>query len=160
MRRSRSAVAAAVTCVLCATPAVAQIDQHGKTHDLTRSPTRVTVVDFAAAWCTPCWKSLPRLQALADSMPDIDFLVVSVDDQVAGRDQLVSRIGLTLPVIWDESHVIAEHFQPQAMPATFVLDAEGTIMYEHQGYGQEIWNEFVQFLDQLRLDDGPGLARP
>ncbi len=80
------------------------------------SPGRVTVVDFAASWCVPCWKSLPHLEALAQSHPDIQFLVVSVDDREDGRDQLVGRLGLSLPVIWDGGHAIASAFGPKACP--------------------------------------------
>lgn len=127
---------------------VAQTDQHGARHDLT-NPGRVTVVDFAAAWCVPCWKSLPHLEALAARHPDIGFLVVSVDDHVDGRDQLVNKLALTVPVIWDADHVIAERFDPQAMPATFVLDARGAVIYQHLGYDQDTWAAFVDFLDGL-----------
>jgi thiol-disulfide isomerase/thioredoxin len=126
--------------------AVAQTDQHGVRHDLGQ-PERVTVIDFAAAWCVPCWKSLPHLEALAARHPDIGFLVVSVDDSVDGRDQLVSKLALTLPVIWDADHMIAEHFEPQGMPATFVLDVRGTIIYQHFGYAQDTWAAFVDLLD-------------
>lgn len=147
MRWLRTVGLVAVGIALSASPSVAQTDQHGKTHDLTPPPARVTVVDFAASWCIPCWKSLPRLQALAAQMPDVEFLVVSVDDEVDGRDQLVSRINLTLPVIWDENHQLAERFAPQGMPATFVLDAEGSVIYQHLGYDQDLWNEFVRFLE-------------
>jgi peroxiredoxin len=124
------------------------IDQNGKTYDFTQPPARITVVDFAAAWCVPCWRSLQRLQELAARMPEVEFLVVSVDDKVDGRDQLVSRINLTLPVIWDENHSLAEQFALQGMPATFVLDAEGSVIYQHLGYDQDLWNEFVRFLEQ------------
>ena len=130
------------------TPSAAQTDQNGKTYDLTPPSARIAVVDFAASGRTPCWKSLPRLQALAAQMPEVEFLVVSVDDEVHGRGQLVSRINLTLPVIWDEDHPLAERFAPQGMPATFVLDAEGSVIYQHLGYDQDLWNEFVQFLEQ------------
>ena len=148
MRWLRTIGFAAIGVALLATPSVAQTDQNGKTYDLTPPFARITVVDFAASWCIPCWKSLLRLQALAAQMPEVEFLVVSVDDEVHGRDQLVSRINLTLPVIWDEDHQLAERFAPQGMPATFVLDAEGSVIYQHLGYDQDLWNEFVRFLEQ------------
>jgi thiol-disulfide isomerase/thioredoxin len=129
-------------------PASAQTDQFGAVHDLA-SPSRVTVVDFAAAWCPPCWTSLPQLQDLARRFPDVQFLVVSVDAKVEGRDQLVRRIGLTLPVIWDANHAIAERFQPQGMPATFVLDAEGSVIFEYLGYNRKVWDAFVRFLEKM-----------
>ena len=124
----------------------AQTDQRGVSHDLTQ-PGRVTVVDFAAAWCVPCWESLPQLEVLAARHSDIGFLVVSVDDREDGRDQLVNKLAPTVPVIWDTDHVIAERFAPQAMPATFVLDARGAIIYQHLGYDQDTWAALVDFLD-------------
>ncbi|MDP6579425.1 MAG: TlpA disulfide reductase family protein [Vicinamibacterales bacterium] len=147
--QKRVAVGVALVIVAAwSATAVAQTDQHGVSHDLAQ-PGRVTVVDFAAAWCVPCWSSLPRLEALAARHPDVGFLVISVDDRVDGRDQLVSKLALTLPVIWDADHVIAERFEPQAMPATFVLDARGAIVYQHLGYDQDSWAAFVDFLDGL-----------
>ncbi len=89
-------------------------------------------------------------------MPDVDVLVVSVDDKVDGRDQLVNRLGLSLPVIWDADHAIAEHFQPQAMPATFVLDAKGTIIFQCLGYDEETWGRFVHFLDRMQPSESTG----
>ena len=146
---------AAVAWVVCVAPAVAQTDQSGRTYDLSQPPARITVVDFAAAWCQPCWKSLPHLQSLATRMPEVDVLVVSIDEKVDGRDQLVDRIGLTLPVIWDANHAIAEQFKPQAMPATFVLDTDGTVIYSHLGYDQETWDTFVRFLDRMPAAETP-----
>ena len=108
-----------------------------------------TVVDFAASWCLPCHKSLPRLEALAKREPAVRFLVVSVDKRRSGRDQLVEHLGLTLPVLWDENHRIAEHYQPEAMPATLVLDPSGKIVYRHVGYDQKLWAEFESFLESL-----------
>ncbi len=139
---------AVLMLVTMSAPSMAQTDQHGASHELD-SPGRVTVVDFAASWCVPCWKSLPHLEALAQSHPDIQFLVVSVDDREDGRDQLVGRLGLSLPVIWDGGHAIAERFRPQGMPATYVLGADGALLHEHLGYDRDTWGAFVAFLDEL-----------
>ncbi len=60
----------------------------------------------------------PRLQTLADRYPTINVIVISVDDDLEGRDRLVHDLGLRVPVLWDEDHQIAEHYQPTGMPAT------------------------------------------
>lgn len=151
MRGFGSIGLAFVVVTLWSVPAIAQTDQHGVSHDLAR-PGRTTVVDFTAAWCVPCWKSLPNLEALAMRHPEVGFLVVSVDDHADGRDTLVNRLGLTLPVIWDADHAIAQRFQPEAMPATFVLNSGGAIIYQHLGYDQETWDGLVDCLDGLRSD--------
>jgi hypothetical protein len=33
------------------------------------------------------------------------------------------------------------------MPATFVLDADGSVIYQHLGCNEALWNEFVRFLE-------------
>jgi FAD:protein FMN transferase len=53
----------------------------------------------------------------------------------------------TMPVLWDETHRIAEHYRPPGMPATFVLDLEGKIVYRHVGSATKDWDEMVAFLD-------------
>lgn len=144
--------------LVCSVPAAGQTDQHGARHDVAH-PERVTVVDFAASWCAPCWKSLPHLQALAAQHPEVRFLVVSVDDRVDGRDQLVDGLSLSVPVIWDVDHDIAERFEPQGMPATFVLDPAGAIIYQHLGYDQDTWAELVDFLQSLYVGAAPAGSR-
>jgi thiol-disulfide isomerase/thioredoxin len=126
-----------------------ETDQYGNAHDLTTPCERYTVVDFAASWCVPCWKVLPKLQALSEERPDLRVLAVSVDKKKEGRDKLVKRLNLTLPVIWDEKHALAERFNPPGMPSTFVLNPKGEIVYQHTGYTKKTWQEFLQYLETL-----------
>lgn len=125
----------------------AETDQRGAAHEWKGPSSGYTVVDFAAAWCRPCWDVLPRLEAFAGSHPGIRVLVVSVDDNVQGRDALVEKLKLTIPVVWDEKHRIAEHYRPVGMPSTFVLDPAGKIVYSHVGSGMKEWNAMVAFLE-------------
>ncbi len=128
-------------------PPEGAVDQSGNRHELAGSG--YTVLDFAAAWCEPCYQALPRLEALARKHPRIRFLVVSVDEEVEGRDRLVEDLGLRLPVIWDDGHALVERFRPRGFPATYVLDSQGEIVYQHVGYSKKKWRELEGFLSRL-----------
>ncbi len=123
-------------------------DQFGRRHDLGSGDT-YTVVDFAASWCEPCYRALPELQALAGSHPQLRFLVISVDDDAAGRDRLVEDLELRLPVIWDQGHDLIERFDPKGFPATYVLAPGGEVVHQHVGYSKKKWRALVGFLKQL-----------
>jgi len=124
------------------------VDQYGKTHAVAELQGQVTVIDFAASWCKPCWKALPHVEALAKEFPDLKVLVISEDDQRAGRDKLVKKLNLSVPVIWDDGHVWAETFQPKGMPTTLILDKDGSVLYRHEGYSEAKWQEFRAHLKQ------------
>lgn len=124
-------------------------DQHGNIHDLSVPTGSYTIVDFAASWCVPCYRSLPQLQALSREYPEIRFLVVSVDDEVSGRDRLVSDLEITMPVLWDEDHALVEKFSPAEFPATYLLDPKGEIVAQFQGSGEPEWRRMVAELDRL-----------
>ena len=144
----RAALLLALALPLCATwpLAAAETDQHGVAHAWTGPSAGYTVLDFAASWCTPCWAVLPRLEKLAAEHPEIRVVVVSVDDEVSGRDLLVSKLKLTIPVLWDEKHRIAEHYRPDGMPYTVVLDPTGKVVYRHTGSAAKEWDAMVAFL--------------
>jgi thiol-disulfide isomerase/thioredoxin len=138
------------SALLATTPlAAAALDQHGDTHSWRGATGHYTVIDFAASWCGPCWKTLPKLEELAEAHPAVVFLVVSVDDEVKGRDRLVADVPLTLPTLWDEDYAIAEHYRPEAMPATFVLDPEGELIYHHAGSTEKDWRALVDLLTKI-----------
>lgn len=130
-------------CVLRA----AELDQYGRSHEWRSATGQLTVVDFAASWCAPCRKTLPRLEAFAKEHPAVRVLVVSVDERREGRDQLVESLHLTLPVLWDEDHAVARHFQPPAMPTTFVLSPRGEVLHTSVGSGRQEWDELVRVVE-------------
>ncbi len=116
-------------------------DQNGKTYQTDTLFNKVTVLDFAAAWCQPCWRALPHIQDFAKQNPHVQVLVISEDDQVKGRDRLVKKLGLTLPVIWDADHQLARRMNPPGMPTTFVIDANGKVVHQQVGFDESKWAE-------------------
>jgi thiol-disulfide isomerase/thioredoxin len=151
MKRASTLLALSLALALAAVPAaaaapVAETDQAGKAHEWKGASPGYTVVDFAASWCTPCWAVLPRLEKYASEHPETRVLAVSVDDKVSGRDLLVSKLKLTIPVLWDGKHRIAEHYRPEGMPFTVVLDPSGKVVYRHVGSAEKEWDAMVSFL--------------
>lgn len=131
-------------------PAVA-LDQHGHSHAWKGPSGQLTLLDFAASWCAPCAKTLPRLEAFAREHPDLRVLTVSVDERRKGRDDLVASLHLGLPMLWDEGHRIAGHYQPQAMPAAFLIAPSGEVLHTAVGSGDEEWDGLVRRVeDELR----------
>lgn len=146
MRRAALFLALAWTLFTAPPLAAAETDQRGVAHAWTGPSAGYTVVDFAASWCTPCWSVLPRLEKFAAEHPEIRVVAVSVDDKVAGRDLLVSKLKLSIPVLWDDEHRIAEHYRPDGMPHTVVLDPAGKVVYRHTGSAAKDWDAMVAFL--------------
>lgn len=119
------------------------VDQHGESHRWAPPFGQPMVIDFAASWCAPCRHSLPRLERFAGEHPEVGVLVVSVDEERAGAEELVSSLGLRLPVLWDRGHEIAARYRPPAMPTTFLLAADGRVLHAAEGSSEEEWAELV-----------------
>lgn len=127
------------------------IDQNGDEQRWAAPFDGVTLVDFAASWCGPCRHSLPRLEAFAAAHPGLQVLVVSVDEEVAGAEKLIESLDLKLPVVWDAGHRIASHYRPPAMPSSFLLRADGTILHTAEGSSEAEWLQLERsVLEALR----------
>lgn len=142
-------VIAAVMLALSNPLLSAERDQHGKEHPWSGATGSYTIVDFAASWCEPCWRSLPHLEQLAKEHPELRVLVIDVDETVAGRDRLVQKLKLTLPVLWDEQQRIAKHYDPKGMPATFVVDPSGKVVFSSVGFNKAMFDKLQKFIHAL-----------
>jgi thiol-disulfide isomerase/thioredoxin len=148
VRRGLSILAAlAAGTLLPLAVAGAELDQFGHSHRWEGGTGQLTLIEFAASWCAPCRKTLPRLEEFARSHPQVRVLVVSVDERREGRDALVDALHLSLPVIWDEEHRIAERFQPEAMPAAVLLSAAGEVLSTARGSRQDDWERLVRRIE-------------
>ncbi len=97
-------------------------------------PPRPTVVNLWASWCGPCLEEMPILDefaALGDG--EVDVLGVVTQNARSQATAYAAEMNVTFPSVVDfEGQVLtAEGFV--ALPATILLDDEGTIAYRHIG---------------------------
>jgi peroxiredoxin len=101
----------------------------GALFDTATARGRVLVVDFFAAYCGPCQRALPALEALHAARPDVTFIGVSLDEAPESAVASIRRHHLTFPVVHDAEHVLAGRFRVTELPASFVVDAGGHIVW-------------------------------
>ena len=86
------------------------------------------LVNYWAEWCKPCLEEIPELNEL-DKAPDIAVLGVNFDG-VTGVPlvELGERMGIEFTMLASDPGPGFGWQVPMALPATFVVDPEGTLI--------------------------------
>jgi peroxiredoxin len=90
---------------------------------------KVVVVKFFADYCAPCKETLPAAERVHVSHAGVVFIGVSEDQDNATAAKVIAQFGLTFPVAFDRSKVIAGKFRVSEMPRTFVADKMGVVRW-------------------------------
>jgi len=108
-------------------------DLHGK----------VILVDFWTYGCINCARTLPHVTRLYDAYKDRGLVVVGVHtpefpfEKVTSNVQTaVKRHGIKYPVAQDNDYATWNAYHNQYWPAQYIIDRNGTIVFEHAGEGQ------------------------
>ena len=119
---------------------------------------KVTIIDFWAAWCGPCRRENPNVVRIYDKYHDqgLEIVGVSLDGQSRQKDPkqawlaAIKQDGLK----WNQvSHLkyfndpIAKLYDIQAIPATYILDAEGIIVAKNLR-GKALENKVKELLEK------------
>ncbi|HEY7370679.1 MAG TPA: TlpA disulfide reductase family protein, partial [Polyangia bacterium] len=87
------------------------------------------VIDFFAAYCRPCQRKLPELEALHRRQPGLSIVGISLDETGAAAMKSVARHHLTFPVVHDAGNVLAGRLRVTELPVSFVVDGHGRIRW-------------------------------
>lgn len=109
----------------------------------------VVMINFWATWCGPCREEMPRLNDIYRLYHGVgfDLLGVNMDDATDRAGDMAHTLGVTFPVLFDESKNVARAYAVNTMPMTVLIGRDGTVRYVHQGY-QSGYEQ--TYLDQVR----------
>jgi len=97
---------------------------------------RVVWVDFWASWCVPCRRSFPWLNSMHRKYgPDgLQIIAVNLDKDRALADKFLAEVPAEFALRFDPAGNLAKHFGVQAMPSSYLIDADGNVLATHAGF--------------------------
>jgi cytochrome c biogenesis protein CcmG, thiol:disulfide interchange protein DsbE len=106
----------------------------GGTLDLGRAPGAPTVVNLWASWCGPCREELPLMQQLADTAGgQVAVVGVVSKDGTEQATAFAADAGASFPSAFDGEGELMTELGLNALPYTYLLDADGAIAYTQVG---------------------------
>ena len=111
----------------------------------------VRLVDFWASWCGPCLQALPRYEALRREFHARGFEVIGVDVDQHPQDgtKLLKTLQLSYPQVADPQGRLAERYNVNGMPASYLVDRHGVVRQVQAGFEKNDIEPLRQAVAQL-----------
>ncbi len=142
------------------------VDQYGERHTLEEYRGKTVLLNFWATWCPYCVKEMPDLQDVYESLGENagDVVILGVANPVTdaypnaadvSQDEIAAFLedmGVTYPVLMDESGALFGRYGVSALPATYVIAPDGTV--SSRAIGAMTRDDMVARLDAAGSQDG------
>jgi thiol-disulfide isomerase/thioredoxin len=104
--------------------------------DLAKHKGKVVVLDFWATWCNPCLRSMPHLDQLQRTHPEIAVVAINIDDPVEAR-ALFDQRHYSMQLVFGDQPA-QDRYGVSAIPHTVVIDRSGVVRYVFRGGGADL----------------------
>ena len=117
---------------------------------------KVVVVDFWASWCAPCRRSFPWMNAMQAKYggEGLVIVAVNVDRERSAADRFLAEVPADFRIYYDNQGAVAEEFGVAAMPSSFVIGRDGSIIAQHMGFKVRKQDEYEAIIVEA-LGDTP-----
>ena len=137
-------------------PKVTLRDIDGKTvsTDTLRNGGKPFIIDFFATWCKPCNRALDAISEVYEDWQKetgVKIYAVSIDQaqNINKVRPLVEQKGWNYDVLLDPNSDFRRAFGGQMIPFVVVCDADGKVVFQHNGYTEGAENELYDKVKQL-----------
>ncbi len=109
------------------------------------------VINFWATWCPPCKEETPLLQRYSQKYAG-KLVLLGID---RGEDAdtvypFVKEMGLTYPILLDETERAVADYYARDIPVTFFIDEQGILRGQHLGLLTE--DLLVRYLKTIGIE--------
>jgi thiol-disulfide isomerase/thioredoxin len=94
---------------------------------------RPIVLNLWASWCLPCRTEMPEFDEVALARPDVAFVGIAVEDSPGPAMDFADEVGVSYPLGIDQDNEVADAFPYLGLPATYLINADGTVARQFQG---------------------------
>ncbi|MFB6457849.1 TlpA family protein disulfide reductase [Chitinophaga sp. Hz27] len=129
-------------------------DESGNMVSIASLKGKVVFLNFWATWCPPCRAEMPALNQLYQELkndPDIVFLIVDADSNLAKASKFQQENGYTLP-LYAAASAIAPKVYSGTLPTTVIIDKKGNIRERYTGAKDYSNKGFKEFLHKLAAE--------
>lgn len=97
---------------------------------------KVVVLDFWASWCVPCRRSFPWMNEMQQKYADDGLVVIAVnlDNEAADAQKFLQQYPAKFTISYDHERQLVREYAVEAMPSSFLIDRDGSIIERHLGF--------------------------
>lgn len=115
-----------------AEPRVLSLDEYRASD----TPSRLVYLDFWASWCSPCRQSFPWMNEIQAKYASegLRVIAINLDTEAAAAERFLRQVPATFDVVLDPTAEMAKQFEVPAMPTSYLIGMDGTILDRHEGF--------------------------
>lgn len=116
-------------------PALTLVDLSGNKILTSTYTGKVVLINFWAAWCTPCAEEIPQFVALQDKYRarDLQVIGISMEDQDRSLRNFCEKHKVNYPVIAGNQKIAEAYGGILGLPTTFLIGRDGRIRAKYSG---------------------------